>query len=497
MGRAAIGWFPGGLGSGETPPHHSLTMASKTPPPAHSGTFDDYVRCLRAEVDAAAKVRWEDPVAFLWRARRVGEALLHALRIRHVPGSSHEPSATIDSLLKHEQLRARLGRENLIDLQGLQNLGNTGSHIQGEAINYEHTAGVAAAHLANVVMWFFRTQHPEATVPGEVGRALEVMREPARWQSSPDNLVRRAEERIARLTSDLQRESESARRRDAPGVGAATSPPRLSSGRAVMAALSIALPALGIGVALGRSSDRDERASPVEAMTRIARDFPTVAVTDAAAARDVVAPPVVDASVVPREGVARCPDDTIEIAGRRFDLLPPPAEPRSPAWISLEPYRAETVETSRACFDARVATVEQVLAWRGDLEAAFRRCARPAPSGAAPMPCLTHDEAEAWCRSRNGRLPRIEEWEALARQGDPPDGTHAGRYEWTANPFPPRVFHLRSPNRPGEFVMRERLISPGLASTAHPRYSWHRQAASNRVHSLFVRCAFEPVAPRD
>ena len=195
--------------------------------------------------------------------------------------------------------------------------------------------------------------------------------------------------------------------------------------------------------------------------------------------------------------VTTCPDGTVEIAERRFDLLPPPAGPRSPAWISLEPNRAETVETSRACFDAQVATVEQVLAWRGDLEAAFHGCTHPAPTGAAPMPCLTHDEAEAWCRSRNGRLPSIEEWEALARQGDPPDGAHAGRFEWTANPFPPRVFHLRSTNIPGEFVMRERLLSPGQASTAAPRYSWHRQVASHRVHSLFVRCAFEPVAPRD
>lgn len=496
MGRAAIGWFPGGLRSGETPLHHSLTMASKTPPPAHSGTFDDYVRCLRAEVDAAAKVRWEDPVAFLWRSRRVGEALLHALRIRHVPGSSHEPSATIDSLLKHEQLRARLGRENLIDLQGLQNLGNTGSHIQGEAINYEHTAGVAAAHLANVVMWFFRTQHPEATVPGEVGRALDVMREPARWQSSPDNLVRRAEERIARLTHELQRERESARRRDAPGEGAATPPPRLSSGRVVMAALSVALPALGVGIALGRSCDRDERSSPVEAMTRIARDFPTVAVTDAAAARDVVAPPVVDASVAPREGVAtRCPDETLEVPATRLAILPPPNRP--PPWSARAPNRAVPVETERVCLDARVATVAQLRTWRPDLSAMFDGCVSAAPSDDAPMPCLTHDEAEAWCRSRGGRLPALVAWEALARQPDGAGVVVPEGFEWTTDRFPPAIFDLRPANIVGAFVTRSTLAPTARRSPAHPHYSWNQQRATHRVFNLFVRCAFDPVVSRD
>lgn len=470
-------------------------MASKTPPPASSGSFDDYVRCLRAEVDAAAKVRWEDPVAFLWRARRVGEALLHALRVRHVQGSGHEPTATIDSLLKHEQLRARLGRENLIDLQGLQNLGNTGSHIQGEAINYEHTAGVAAAHLANVVMWFFRTQHPEATVPGEVGRALDVMREPARWQSSPDNLVRRAEERITRLTHELQRESESARRREASGAGAPTTPPRLSPARAVMAALSIALPALGIGLALGRGGRGDEPPSPVEAMTRIARDFPTVTVRDASTVRDVVTTSVLDASVASHPVVMSCPPDTIDIAAAQFALLPPPN--RQPPWAAREPNHAFRVETARVCIDARVATVAQLRAWRPTLSTVFGGCVSARPLDAEPMPCLTHDEAQGWCRSRDGRLPRLEEWEAAARQRGPRPSTAAGVLEWTDNAFPPAVFNLLPSDTDGAYVTRKNLPQPVPSGSALPHYSWNQQHASrHRVHNLFVRCAFDPAAPR-
>lgn len=469
-------------------------MANKTPPPASSGSFDDYVRCLRAEVDAAAKVRWEDPVAFLWRARRVGEALLHALRVRHVPGSGHEPSATIDSLLKHEQLRARLGRENLIDLQGLQNLGNTGSHIQGEAINYEHTAGVAAAHLANVVMWFFRTQHPEATVPGEVGRALEVTREPARWQSSPDNLVRRAEEQIARLTNELQRESESARRRDAPGAGATTPSPRLSPCRAVMAALSIALPALALGIALGRGGRGEEPSSSTEVLTRIARDLPTVTARDAATERDVVTTTALDASVVPPAVVATCPHDTIEIAAMRFGLRPPPHTGRPEVWRARAPNRAEPVESERVCLDARVATVAQVRAWRRDLASAFRGCVLSEPSGRSPMPCLTHDEAEAWCRARGGRLPRIEEWEAHARQAGRPLAPPDGELEWTDEAFPPRVFNLWASGGNRVYVTRRGLLPSGAEGS--PRYSWNQSEGNRRVNFLFVRCAFSPSAPR-
>lgn len=469
-------------------------MASKTPPPAPSGTFDDYVRCLRAEVDAAAKVRWEDPVAFLWRARRVGEALLHALRVRHVPGSGHEPSATIDSLLKHEQLRARLGRENLIDLQGLQNLGNTGSHVQGEVINYEHTAGVAAAHLANVVMWFFRTQHPEATVPGEVGRALDVTREPARWQSSPDNLVRRAEERIARLTADLHRESESARRRDAPGAGSTAPPPRLSTGRAVMAALSIALPALALGIALGRGCRGEEPPSSAEVLTRIARDFPTETVRDAATAREVVTASALDASVAPPLAEARCSDGTLEVAAMEFDLLPPPNRP--PPWIARAPGRPVPVQTRRVCLDARVATVARLRESRPDLSAVFGGCVRAAPTGDAFMPCLTHREAEEWCRSRGGRLPRLVEWEALARQPGRAGVVVPEGFEWTADAFPPEVFNLRPTNIDGAFVTRSTLSPTVHRSPTHPHYSWNQQRATHRVFNHYVRCAFEPVAPR-
>ncbi|TAK24308.1 MAG: hypothetical protein EPO40_24260 [Myxococcaceae bacterium] len=475
-------------------------MAIKTPPPSSSGTFDDYVRCLRAEVDAAAKVRWEDPVAFLWRARRVGEALLHALRVRHVPGSGHEPSASIDGLLKHEQLRAKLGRENLIDLQGLQNLGNTGSHIQGEVINYEHAAGVAAAHLANVVAWFFRTQHPEAAVPNDVGRALDVMRERARWQSSPDNPARRAEERISHLMGELRAASEAARRNGGASDQGPTIPPRLSIGRTVLAALGVALPAFGGGLAAGRSCAVEGTTSPTRVAAPVTVVVPGTRVSDAGVvATGLAAPPVAVASPNEAPAQAPCRAGTVEVFAWPLRLLPPPHRP-SP-WLPRQPDAPAVMTTERVCLDTRAATVGELLRWNSSLSAAFNGCVDRRPADTAPMPCMRHPEAEAWCRSRGGRLPRVVEWEALARQPGSRTDTDlrvqpaAGWLEWTADPFPPAVFNLRPAGIVGEFVTRGALLPSAGNASAYPRYSWNRQDGTHRVHSIFVRCAFDPGAP--
>jgi hypothetical protein len=482
-------------------------MAIKTPPPSSSGNFDDYVRCLRAEVDAAAKVRWEDPVAFLWRSRRVGEALLHALRVRNVPGSGHDPSASIDGLLKHEQLRAKLGRENLIDLQGLQSLGNTGSHIQGEAINYEHTAGVAAAHLANVVSWFFRTQHAEATVPDDVSRALAILREPARWQSSPDNLARRTEERISHLMGELRAASEAARRGGGGGATdpRATTPPRLSIGRTVLAALGVALPALGGGVALGRGCVVVGAPTPTQVVAPVTVVSPLTGVPDAGAVRDDRATPATDVYAEPSDaGPANCPYGTVEIAARSFDLLPP-LNRRGAEWRVRPGNTPRRVDAHRVCLETHVASVREVLAWRGELSSRFTECVARPPDAtdSTSMPCLSHGQAAAWCASRGRRLPRLEEWEALGRQSansgaryvDPPVATGSDLLEWMENPFPPPFLGLASPRRSDWFMTRGvRLAQPGPES-ARPRYSWNHQLDSNRVHSLFVRCVFDPAAP--
>lgn len=481
-------------------------MAIKTPPPSSSGNFDDYVRCLRAEVDAAAKVRWEDPVAFLWRSRRVGEALLHALRVRNVPGSGHEPSASIDSLLKHDLLRAKLGRENLIDLQGLQSLGNTGSHIQGEVINYEHAAGVAAAHLANVVAWFFRAQHPETTVPNDVGRALDVMRERARWQSSPDNLARRAEERISHLTGELRAASEAARRSGGASDQGPTTPPRLSIGRAVLAALGVALPAFGGGLAAGRGWDGDGTTTPAHVVAPVTVVSPVAFALDAGIVRGDHAPLIAGAPAEPGDaGQVACPDGTIEIAPQSLALLPP-LNRRGAEWRAQPGNLPRRVDVHRVCLETRVASVREVLAWRSELSSRFARCVAPAPEAtdSMPMPCLSHEQATAWCASRGRRLPRVEEWEALARQDgvgprryvDPSARAGAALLEWSESAFPPPFFGLDSPRRSDWFMARGvRLAQPGPES-ARPRFSWNHQLDSNRVHSLFVRCVLDPSAPR-
>jgi hypothetical protein len=119
------------------------------------------------------------------------------------------------------------------------------------------------------------------------------------------------------------------------------------------------------------------------------------------------------------------------------------------------------------------------------------------------MPCLRHDEAEIWCRERGRRLPQLIEWEALARQppsGSVTDGDVRGQpagawLEWTADSFPPTVFNLRLSGVVGWYVTRGPRLPQSRSDAEHPRYSWNRQEGANRVHSLSVRCVFDPAAP--
>ncbi|MEO8850051.1 MAG: SUMF1/EgtB/PvdO family nonheme iron enzyme, partial [Casimicrobiaceae bacterium] len=110
-----------------------------------------------------------------------------------------------------------------------------------------------------------------------------------------------------------------------------------------------------------------------------------------------------------------------------------------------------------------------------------------------PATHLTADEAAAWCRWANRRLPSEAEWEmaALLR----PEFRWGQVWEWTASRFAPYPGFAAHPYRDYSVpwfadrrVLRgaSRACSPRIA---HPRYRNFFTADRNDLHSGFRGCA--------
>jgi hypothetical protein len=443
------------------------------------------------ETEAAAQVRWEDPVAFLWRARRVTEALLHALRVKSAPDSPHEPNASIDGLLSDKRVKTLLGVQVAKDVRGLQDLGNLGAHIQGETIDSVRSSEIAAAQLVGAVTWFF-DKHPLRGVGRDVWEPLLAgMRDRGRHRPGPQERAQRATDRVLELDTQL---AEARRTVEASSalVRHAGAPPPLPTRRWLLVGLALTIPSLAVG-ALAGSVMGGGIIRPAPSVRRA-----TVMVADAAVAvidrGDVRASVVAEVPHAPPAPPAppACPSGTVELPETTVTLLPPRDRPQWPR--PVHPGQPQRQRVARVCLEERPASVQDVISEMPDLRERFHGCCLP-PRPSAAMPCLTYDDATRWCTRRAGwRLPRLTEWEALAAR---PRGeasrevTVRESLEWVEDHFPPEIFGLMPTSQGGSFVTRGPLLA-GQVGRQRPRYSWNQHQRSPGTHLLFVRCAFDP-----
>jgi formylglycine-generating enzyme required for sulfatase activity len=112
-------------------------------------------------------------------------------------------------------------------------------------------------------------------------------------------------------------------------------------------------------------------------------------------------------------------------------------------------------------------------------------------SGSA-VNCVTHTEAETWCKELGARLPRLAEWELWASRGADKRIELPGDFEWVADPSPSPAWTRRPPQEcegaPCFLARQERFGAPPLGEA---RFSWMRYAASKWLGNLTFRCALD------
>ena len=203
--------------------------------------------------------------------------------------------------------------------------------------------------------------------------------------------------------------------------------------------------------------------------------------------------PAVEASVRPRQD---CPDGmrlfeatTIQIGqpiGQRYDWPRPNPKEISPIAVGAfcvdrAPIRAADLQVDSATYRSfNMADCVDMGATNPDRDAAT---------------CATRDEAERYCKARGQRLPRIEEWEAIARSEGRAQLSTNLPAEWVEDRFPIAVFNLRDAGwKKGDGAFRmgyleEKIKAREISAAGDVLYSWNQNPPDRRLSNRGFRCA--------
>jgi hypothetical protein len=190
--------------------------------------------------------------------------------------------------------------------------------------------------------------------------------------------------------------------------------------------------------------------------------------------------------------LAKCPAGTVQVAAATLRLdqpdarqdWPPPPPGAATVKVDVEPFCIEIDQVKRGDLLSDVGLAETT-----------KRCLEE--SDATWFSCLTSDEAAAFCARRwpDGRLPRIAEWEALARD-QAQSSKVLGRlddpkleFEWLDDTFPPQVFQRPAKSGPQGRMKRSNLKGVRDRKTAlHWAYNQPTKAGQKATATAF-RCA--------
>lgn len=440
---------------------------------------------LDDELQRCARLRWSDPVAFAWSARRCTEAILMAVLADVAPDALRSVKVTtVDGLLRHEKLKrdaagSPIPRDIHTVIESLQGFGNTAAHFQVEDVDHARNADDVARSLARVVEWFYKWSQGEA--PARARELLAMMDDrrapPTRSeytdQPAQQVALQEALARVDELERALHRQE-----RERP--------------RWRWLLLTV-LGAVGVAVVLVAAVKGPSRIEP-----RPGPSAPTE--TDAG---EVEAPPVNESRVD-----AAMPEDAPPPSGcpEGFVYVPPTDVMLSPYPLGDRPW-GPLVGTGQPvlhvvegfCLQRAPVTLAELRETGGGLSPT-PGCRGPnAPSG--KVSCVLRAEAVAHCEAkwpdRHGRIPTVEQWETVARAVDagraervePWTGPTQRNLEWVADAFPAEVFQ-RGPTRAGEWMTRGPIPERPYAGSL-PRHSWNHHAEGRDMHIGF-RCVVDP-----
>jgi formylglycine-generating enzyme required for sulfatase activity len=498
------------------------------------------------------------PEAFLWHARRCLEAMVLALS--HAPveptrqKALEEARRSNDGQPSIDALRRACKAANLTDrtienlFQTLQSVGNIGVHVKGPGSEpKKHDLRSARSTLFIGIEWLFKTSPIQRDIPRRISDALASLESdiprPSRVQQAiqahemrlaqqeelrqdfelrlrqtetESQILRERNQSLASSLAAQRRDLEAARaeRRHPAAAGAAQ--PVLS--RLFFVGVFLALgtgAALGAGAATWLGSSRSTRVEPlvtamssasvaasIEPSSRAQGDRARADDLDAHARRaanalldrGAASAPADDTATLPAaqptcpEGMTLLPAESLALGqpiGGRQDW--PPASTRRLAPLEVAAFCVDRAPVSRASLDA----------WR----LAARRAPASRCSGTerpdAPADCVSDEDANAYCAERSARLPRIAEWERIARADLLPTAPGLPE-EWVSDTFPPAVFgrhgcSAHSARCNHRMIRGERLPAQRLPREPNVRYSWNAPNPQALVRpALGFRCAAAP-----
>jgi hypothetical protein len=496
-----------------------------------------YLRQLENSLKQCAHDVEARPDAFLWNARRSIEAML---RVLHLRGAVSVPiDAPLDKLI--DALDRNLVPQNARNaFHGVRADGNFGAHVQGpEAPEYGDFVKRCRLTLRQVVEWFYKQPDMPRT-PDEVNRALAVLagdaptfleeeQEKAAAAVKRDldaalasarreiALARRNLEATERENTRLQRELdlERTRRSPASSVNETTAGAPASSLPAPVLIGAVLVVLVLVGTAAAVRGCAPEPSTPTAGATppparpssttvgsgsAVAPAGATVGatVTEGPGAPDTAAPAAASAAAgaAPAEPSAAplrsCPDDMIALLGGTVDF----GEPYRRPWLKAPRTSGLHAPVAPFCLDQHAVRATALWSGRraseGERGFASTGC-NPARAGSkSAVNCVTHTEAETWCKERGARLPSLVEWELVASRGaDKRLELPGDTFEWVADPFPSPAWDRGPPQKCDGapcFLAREGRADP---SPGGARFSWMRYPDSKWLGTRTFRCALD------
>ncbi len=486
---------------------------------------DRYARELLDSVRGCAGVLDRFPAPFLASARRAMEGMAHLVLTvlrgqEHLRGAAADTSETLlRELRKHPK---DIGRTHIHRWELLQKQGNLGAHAQAmEPIDYDEAVFDVAMALPREIGWLvsrsvvaphLRTADRDALLQAvqpitafarrrggdesELGATDAITEETEGSDPSTEDLENAPTEEYDPEGAVVEYTDE--RLPGGPGSGAASAPlvlpvtvlpspaqPEQRNTPLVLVAVTL----LGAAMALGGIWMATEVVSTDAPPPEITSSRAEVEAPEPVAAQSVAAQTVPADPPCP-EGMVRVPAATFRIGqptgGDRDDWPPPVA-------AELKP-----VVVPRFCIDERPRTRDAFAAWPGSAQMKGPDCDwRTAGDGPQEaVVCVTRDAAGAYCDAQDGelRLPRLVEWESLARSPRQDIVARGPSSEWTEDRFPPAALGRFSldPKDPwrGWGMFRKRI---SLAKQPPPDgnvlFGWWEQAPENGYSNLTFRCA--------
>lgn len=455
-----------------------------TPEPTIKELLAHFEERFVAHLEVCAEWRAAgDPEPFLLNARKALEAAVYTAQLR----AHAQPAGarSLEDLIKGLAGKA-MDSKVAAQMQLVRTHTNAAAHVAEprEKFGTDDVDEVARL-LPKINAWFFdKVDASRAESKARADAALKAIEHKER--TPPDAIAADTAQRLEQVQADLEKTSavlaQKTRQlerlqRETRNASSTTSG---HVGGRILVAGAIGAVAGAVAVLAISASSTSLVSQPTDALP-VHPAVPEAALAeldrDAGVDASVMAPdaaPTPAADPPSRRAPPTCPTGMRLVVAGTVEIGQPVggrSEWPRPSRRALEP-----IAVGSFCIDREEVTQQELDAWRASTgRTRPERCTSSTTSD-FPAVCVTDEEAAQFCADEGGSLPRIAEWEAVARVGGV--RTAPGTSEWVEDTFPPALFARegcdRSPERCGHRMVRAgRIDDDRLPRPPYVLFSWN------------------------